>query len=149
MHYHNHPYYEDLAMSKKKKSPKQPQFRTDVTKFAHAIWVVSHGRYPARQDLHAATSRAEAQAWIDDQPAMRGRYLYIGAQHVIFMCGRWWRVSANPLNVKVPLPPIPFVHPAAPKVEPLPLTATRTYTWPQRLRILFTGQITVTAKEPV
>ena len=48
MHYHNHPFYQDVAMSKKNKPS---AFRTDVTKFAHTVWLVSRGKFPARQDL--------------------------------------------------------------------------------------------------
>lgn len=135
-------------MSKKNKPS---AFRTDVTKFAHTVWLVSRGKFPARQDLHVALSRPDAEKWrVDNATGKRDRdFVYVNAAHVIFMNGAWWRVLANPLNIRVPLPPIPFVHPAAPKVEPLPLTTTRQYTWRQRLRILFTGQITITTRNDV
>lgn len=123
-------------MSKKKVS----RFRTDVTQFTHTVWVVSTGRWPTKQDHYASTSFEEAQ-----ERARKVPRASVVAQHVIFMNGSWWRVLATPVSVSVPLPKIPFAHPAAPKFEPLPLTTTHTYTWRQRLRILFTGRITVTS----
>ena len=119
---------------------KKPQFRTAVTDFAKSVWIVSRGRFPDRTDLHAAASRKEAEEWQATNSHPKRDRTYIGAAHVIFMNGQWWRVFANPIKLSIPHPRTPPV--AAPPPKPISKLVTYRFSWAERWEILLHGRIT-------
>ena len=117
-----------------------------------ALYMVSVGRWPNRTDLHSVASIKEGHDWIAAQPKQRPRGHFTVNRAVLVRLGdRWHRVSVNPVDKKL-IPrswrnheverPKPIEAPALlPAPVEIKVPVPRKFSFKERLRILFTGQL--------